>query len=93
MSEATIQFQGRLTGEPQKNQAGNYQVVNRQTSKATKHRSNRKANLTSNRDSHNNSKDLTAAIYRIKGEETVKGVHENEFVNRRTAFTSTTKPS
>lgn len=28
MSEATIQFQGRLTGEPQKNQAGNYQVVN-----------------------------------------------------------------
>lgn len=28
MSEATIQFQGRITGEPQKNQAGNYQVVN-----------------------------------------------------------------
>lgn len=28
MSEATIQFQGRLTGEPQQNQAGNYQVVN-----------------------------------------------------------------
>lgn len=28
MSEATIQFQGRLTGEPQKNQAGNYKVVN-----------------------------------------------------------------
>lgn len=28
MSEATIQFQGRLTGEPQQNQAGNYPVVN-----------------------------------------------------------------
>lgn len=28
MSEATIQFQGRLTCEPQQNQAGNYQVVN-----------------------------------------------------------------